>query len=276
MWSDFQRRFRIPQILEYYAATEGNFSLYNCEGRPGAIGRIPPFLAHRAPVALVKYDVEAEAPARDAAGRCVRCAPHEAGEALGEIVSANGATRFEGYTDSAASATKILRNVFAAGDAWYRTGDLMRQDEQGFFYFVDRVGETYRWKGENVSTTEVAAVIAACPGVADAAVYGVCVPSSEGRAGMAAVVVAPDFDLNELRRALVARLPDYARPLFIRVVTAIELTGTFKLRKHELALEGYDLTRVRDALYMDDAAQGAYVPLDSKLHARLKARQLRL
>ena len=276
VWSDFQRRFRIPQILEYYAATEGNFSLYNCEGRPGAIGRIPPFLAHRAPVALVKYDVEAEAPARDAAGRCVRCAPHEAGEALGEIVSANGATRFEGYTDSAASATKILRNVFAAGDAWYRTGDLMRQDEQGFFYFVDRVGETYRWKGENVSTTEVAAVIAACPGVADAAVYGVCVPSSEGRAGMAAVVVAPDFDLNELRRALVARLPDYARPLFIRVVTAIELTGTFKLRKHELALEGYDLTRVRDALYMDDAAQGAYVPLDSKLHARLKARQLRL
>jgi len=276
VWSEFQRRFRIPQILEYYAATEGNFSLYNCEGRPGAIGRIPPFLAHRAPVALVKYDVEAEAPARDAAGRCVRCAPHEAGEALGEIVSANGATRFEGYTDSAASATKILRNVFAAGDAWYRTGDLMRQDEQGFFYFVDRVGETYRWKGENVSTTEVAAVIAACPGVADAAVYGVCVPSSEGRAGMAAVVVAPDFDLNELRRALVARLPDYARPLFIRVVTAIELTGTFKLRKHELALEGYDLTRVRDALYMDDAAQGAYVPLDSKLHARLKAGQLRL
>ena len=276
VWSDFQRRFRIPQILEYYAATEGNFSLYNCEGRPGAIGRIPPFLAHRAPVALVKYDVEAEAPARDAAGRCVRCAPHEAGEALGEIVSANGATRFEGYTDSAASATKILRNVFAAGDAWYRTGDLMRQDEQGFFYFVDRVGDTYRWKGENVSTTEVAAVIAACPGVADAAVYGVCVPSSEGRAGMAAVVVAPDFDLNELRRALVARLPDYARPLFIRVVTAIELTGTFKLRKHELALEGYDLTRVRDALYMDDAAQGAYVPLDSKLHARLKAGQLRL
>ena len=276
VWSEFQRRFRIPQILEYYAATEGNFSLYNCEGRPGAIGRIPPFLAHRAPVALVKYDVEAEAPARDAAGRCVRCAPHEAGEALGEIVSANGATRFEGYTDSAASATKILRNVFAAGDAWYRTGDLMRQDEQGFFYFVDRVGETYRWKGENVSTTEVAAVIAACPGVADAAVYGVCVPSSEGRAGMAAVVVAPDFDLNELRRALVARLPDYARPLFIRVVTAIERTGTINLRKHELALEGYDLTRVRDALYMDDAAQGAYVPLDSKLHARLKAGQLRL
>jgi fatty-acyl-CoA synthase len=276
VWSEFQRRFRIPQILEYYAATEGNFSLYNCEGRTGAIGRIPPFLAHRVPVALVKYDVEAAAPVRDAAGRCVRCAPHEAGEALGQIVSANGATRFEGYTDVAASATKILRDVFAAGDAWYRTGDLMRQDEQGFFYFVDRVGDTYRWKGENVSTAEVAAVIAACPGVTDAAVYGVAVPGTEGRAGMAAVVPAPDFDPGELRRALLARLPDYARPLFIRIVTAIELTGTFKLRKAELALEGYDLGRVRDALYMDDATRGAYVPLDKELHARLKAGQLRL
>jgi fatty-acyl-CoA synthase len=276
VWSEFQRRFRIPQILEYYAATEGNFSLYNCEGRPGAIGRIPPFLAHRVPVALVKYDIEAAAPARDAAGRCLRCAPQEPGEALGQIVSANGATRFEGYTDGAASATKILRDVFAAGDAWYRTGDLMRQDEQGFFYFVDRIGDTYRWKGENVSTAEVAAVVAACPGVTDAAVYAVAVPGTEGRAGMAAVVPAADFDPAELRRALVARLPDYARPLFIRIVTAIELTGTFKLRKHELALEGYDPGRVRDTVYIDDATRGAYVPLDSELHARLIAGQLRL
>ena len=276
VWREFQQRFHIPQILEYYAATEGNFSLYNCEGRPGAIGRIPPFLAHRLPVALVKYDLEAQAPARDAAGRCVRCVPHEPGEALGQIVSENGATRFEGYTDDAASAKKILRDVFAPGDTWYRTGDLMRQDEQGFFYFVDRVGDTFRWKGENVSTTEVAAVIAACPGVADAAVYGVSVPGTEGRAGMAAVVAAPDFDLGKLRRALVARLPDYARPLFLRIVSALELTGTFKLRKQELALEGYDPARVRDALYLDDAARNAYVPLEAELHARLQAGKLRL
>src|SRR5215469_2139170 len=276
VWREFQQRFRIPQILEYYAATEGNFSLYNCEGRPGAIGRIPPFLAHRVPVALVKYDVETAAPARDASGRCVRCAPHEAGEALGQVVSENRATRFEGYTEDAASASKILRDVFAPGDAWYRTGDLMRQDEQGFFYFVDRVGDTFRWKGENVSTTEVAGVIAACPGVADAAVYGVSVPGTEGRAGMAAVVAASDFDLAELRRALVARLPDYARPLFVRIVSALELTGTFKLRKQELALEGYDRARVRDALYMDDPARGAYVPLDAELHARLQTGMLRL
>jgi fatty-acyl-CoA synthase len=275
VWSEFQRRFRIPQILEYYAATEGNFSLYNCEGRPGAIGRIPPFLAHRLPVALVKFDLETGAPVRDASGHCVRCAPQEAGEALGQTLDAHGGTRFEGYTDDTASSKKILRDVFAAGDAWYRSGDLMRQDEQGFFYFVDRVGDTFRWKGENVSTTEVAGVIAACRGVAEAAVYGVQVPATEGRAGMAALVTDEHFNLGELRRSLVERLPEYARPLFLRIVSSIELTGTFKLRKQELAGEGYDPARVCDALYMDDPASQAYVPLDGELHARLQAGKLR-
>ena len=276
VWGEFQQRFRIPQILEYYAATEGNFSLYNCEGRPGAIGRIPPFLAHRLPVALVKFDLDAAAPVRNASARCVRCAPHEPGEAIGQILDAHGATRFEGYTDAAASSKKILRDVFAPGDAWYRTGDLMRQDEQGFFYFVDRVGDTFRWKGENVSTTEVAGVIAGCPGVMDVAVYGVSVPGTEGRAGMAALVTGEGFDLAELRRALRERLPAYARPLFLRIVTAIELTGTFKLRKQELALEGYDPARVRDAVYVDDGGRNAYVRLDDELHERLQAGVLRL
>ena len=276
VWPAFQQRFRIPQILEYYASTEGNFSLYNCEGRVGAIGRIPPFLAHRVPVALVKFDLESGAPLRDAGGRCVRCAPHEVGEALGQIVAAHGGTRFEGYTDAAASAGKVLRQVFAPDDAWYRTGDLMRQDEQGFFYFVDRVGDTFRWKGENVSTTEVAAVIAACPKVTDVAVYGVAVPGSDGRAGMAAVVVEDGFDPAELRRALSRQLPPYARPVFLRIVGALQITGTFKLRKQELAAQGYDPARIRDALYLDDAAAQCYLPLDAARYLRLQAGELRL
>jgi fatty-acyl-CoA synthase len=276
VWSEFQARFRIPEILEYYAATEGNFSLYNCEGRVGAIGRIPPFLAHRVPVTVVRFDLGAAAPARDSQGRCRRCAPGEMGEAIGQILDTSAATRFEGYTDPAASGKKILRGVFAPGDAWYRTGDLMRQDEQGFFYFVDRVGDTFRWKGENVSTTEVESVIASCAKVSDVAVYGVTVPGTEGRAGMAALVVAADFDPGELRRALAARLPEYARPVFLRIVPAIELTGTFKLRKQELALEGYDQGRIGDALYVDHAAAGAYVRLDAALHRRLLAGELRL
>jgi fatty-acyl-CoA synthase len=276
VWPEFQQRFRIPQILEYYAATEGNFSLYNCEGRVGAIGRIPPFLSHRVPVALVKYDVDAAMPARDTTGRCVRCSPDEAGEAIGQIVGAGGTTRFEGYTETAASGKKILRDVFAPGDAWYRTGDLMRRDEQGFFYFVDRVGDTFRWKGENVSTTEVAGVIAGVAHVTDVAVYGVEVPRSDGRAGMAALVVEEGFELAELRRILALRLPAYARPLFIRIVDAIELTGTFKLKKQDLAMQGYDPGTISDTLYIEDAARDAFTRFDAPVYQRLQAGALRL
>jgi fatty-acyl-CoA synthase len=275
VWEPLQRRFRIPRILEYYASTEGNFSLYNCEGRVGAIGRIPPFLAHRMPVALVKYDADAAAPARDRQGRCVRCAADEIGEAIGQILDGGGTSRFEGYADAQASARKVLHDVFAAGDTWYRTGDLMRRDAQGFFYFVDRVGDTFRWKGENVSTTEVAAAVAACPGVAEAAIYGVGVPHTEGRAGMVALVTGKDFDLGELRRALAA-LPAYARPVFVRIVAAIEVTATFKLRTQELSRQGYDPGAVSDAIYLDDAARGEYVPLDQPLYEQLVSGALRL
>jgi fatty-acyl-CoA synthase len=269
VWVAFQRRFRIPQILEYYAATEGNFSLYNCEGRPGAIGRIPPFLAHRMPVEIVRFDVDAGAPLRDAHGRCVRCAADEVGEAIGQILDERGTTRFEGYADPAASRSKVLHDVFTPGDAWYRTGDLMRRDAQGFFYFVDRVGDTFRWKGENVSTTEVADVIGRCPGVAEAAVYGVPVPNADGRAGMAAIVTGPGFELSELHRRVAAELPPYARPLFVRIVTALELTGTFKQRTRELARDGYDPHQVSDELYLDDATRQEYVRLDAELYRRL-------
>src|SRR5258708_1478853 len=157
VWVPFQTRFKIPRILEYYASTEGNFSLYNCEGRPGAIGRIPAFLANRLPVALLRFDVEKSEPARNPAGFCERCAPNEIGEAVGLMPDSGSerAGRFEGYADAEASSRKVLRNVFKEGDSWYRTGDLMRRDERGFYYFVDRVGETYRWKGENGSTARV-------------------------------------------------------------------------------------------------------------------------
>jgi fatty-acyl-CoA synthase len=277
VWEEFQSRFRIPQILEYYAATEGSFSLYNCEGRTGAIGKIPAFLAHRVPVALVKFDTEGGAPVRDEGGHCLRCAPNETGEALGALsrASARLGGRFEGYADPEASKEKILRDVFAEGDAWYRTGDLMRQDDQGFFYFVDRVGDTFRWKGENVSTGEVTAVISACPGVSEAAVYGVAVPGTEGRAGMVAVVVAPQFNLAALRRHL-KTLPAYARPLFLRIVPSIELTGTFRLKKNELALQGYDPARVSDPMYFDDRVLETYVKVDAALYERIRAGSLRL
>jgi len=275
IWQKFKSRFRIPQILEYYAATEGTFSLYNCEERVGAIGKIPAFLQHRVPVALVKFDTESDTPLRDATGRCLRCAPNDVGEAIGAVSQTSGEPggRFEGYADPEVSKKKILRNVFAEGDSWFRTGDLMRQDDQGFFYFVDRVGDTFRWKGENVSTSEVAAVISACPGVAEATVYGVELPGTEGRAGMAAVVTRAPFDLETFRRH-VAALPGYARPLFLRIVPSIQLTDTFRLKKHELAAQGYDPTLITDELYFDDPELRRYIPLDAILHERIRTGDL--
>jgi fatty-acyl-CoA synthase len=277
VWREFQERFRIPRILEFYAATEANFSLYNCEGKPGAIGRIPPFLAHRFPVALVKFDDVAGAPVRDADGFCTRCDVNEIGEAISKIVDDGSApqSKFDGYSDAEASAKKVLRNVFVLGDAWFRTGDLMRKDGEGFFYFVDRIGDTFRWKGENVSATEVADAIAATPGVIEAVVYGVSVPGAEGRAGMAAIVTGPEFELGAFHRDLAGRLPEYARPLFLRLLAEIAVTGTFKPMKADFARGAYDPSATSDAIHFYDRARQAFVRLDDALYQRIQSRQVR-
>jgi fatty-acyl-CoA synthase len=251
VWRAFEERFAIPRILEFYAATEGNFSLYNVEGKVGAIGRMAGLLAARNPIALVKFDFAAERPQRGADGLCIRCETGEAGEAIGRISSDkhDPSARFEGYTNPAETEKKILRNVFAPGDAYMRSGDLMRLDAQGFYYFVDRIGDTFRWKGENVSTLEVAAALEACPGVAEAVVYGVAVSGAEGRAGMALLCGEGLLDLVEIAHHLRA-LPEYARPVFLRLGRRIETTATFKHRKPALANEGFDPARVADPLYV--------------------------
>ncbi len=278
VWEHFQRRFGIPQILEFYAATEGNITMFNAEGKPGAIGRIPPFLAHRSPVALVKFDVDSGAPLRDAQGFCTRCAANEPGEAIGLIADDEAAHggRFEGYTSAAETEKKVLRNVFKTGDAWFRTGDLMRKDDAGYFHFVDRVGDTFRWKGENVSTAEVAEAIGTFPGIAEATVYGVAVPGADGRAGMAAIATTGPLDLAGLRQHVNARLPAYARPLFLRVRGEIEVTATFKHMKNELTREGFDPGATTDPLYVNDDRRAAYVPLDRALYARIQSGSVRL
>jgi fatty-acyl-CoA synthase len=268
VWEAFQSRFAIPEVLEFYAATEGNFSLYNVEGRVGSIGRVPSLLAHRFPAAIIQLDADQRAPLRGPDGLCLPCARGEVGEAVGRIGKADqGGGRFEGYTDRAETEKKILRDVFAKGDAWFRTGDLMRLDEQGFFYFVDRVGDTFRWKGENVATTEVNEAIGHCAGVIEASVYGDTGPGAEGRAGMAALAVAPGFDRDALHATLAERLPAYARPLFLRIVPHFAHTETFKQKKSLLADEGFDPDRIRDPLYVD--RDGRYQPLDREAFARI-------
>ncbi len=278
VWDAFKERFRIPRIFEFYAATEGGVSLFNVEGKRGAIGRVPGYLTHRFSPVLVKFNVEKGEPLRDDQGFCIRCAPNEVGEAIGKIVDdpSNVGSRFEGYTDERASDKKILRDVLKPGDAWVRSGDLMRKDEKGFYYFVDRIGDTFRWKGENVATSEVSEAICEFPGVKHANVYGVTVPASEGRAGMAALVADPAINLSGLREHLYGRLPAYARPRFLRIQDEIEVTGTFKYSKTDLARQGYDPVATSDTIYLDDPESGAFIQLDKALYDRIQAGQIRL
>jgi fatty-acyl-CoA synthase len=270
IWEAFAGRFAIPRILEFYAATEGNFSLFNVEGKPGAIGRIPPLLAHRFPASIVTVDADSGSPIRGDDGLCIACAPGEVGEAVGRIGTADqGGGPFEGYTDRAETEKKILRDVFAEGDAWFRTGDLMLRDGQGYFHFVDRVGDTFRWKGENVATSEVNEAIRDCPGVLDASTYGVAVPGADGRAGMAALVVGQGFDFRIFAEHLSRRLPVYAHPVFVRFCRALDATDTFKQKKQRLIHEGFDPSVMGDPLFLRNPATGDYRPIDQAVHARI-------
>jgi fatty-acyl-CoA synthase len=277
VWDGFKNRFSIPQIFEFYASTEGGVSLFNVQGKRGAIGHIPGYLTHRFSPALVVFDVEKGEPVRDAQGFCIRCAHNEAGEAIGKGSDdpSNIGSRFEGYTNTEASERKILRHVFEVGDVWIRTGDLMRKDEQGYFYFVDRIGDTFRWKGENVATCEVAEAICAFPGVKHANVYGVTVPATEGRAGMATLVTEDELDLAEFRQHLMERLPPYARPLFLRIRKNMDLTGTFKYSKTDLVRQGFNPASSDDVVYFNHLELGAFTRLDQELYERIQMGAIR-
>ena len=274
IWPSFQKRFAIPRIVEFYGATEGNVSMLNYDGTVGAVGRLPRYMRGVFTNRLVGFDIAEEKPVRGRDGFCIECEPDETGEAIGRITKEAGHT-FDGYTGEADTKKKILRDAFEKGDAWFRTGDLMRQDKHGYFYFVDRVGDTYRWKGENVSTAEVAETIHAVGGIAEANVYGVRVPGADGKAGMAAMVAGDGFDLARLHAEVHARLPPYARPLFLRLQASIDHTSTFKQRKVNLVDEGFDPRRTGEPIYFDDGA-GGYVRVDEPLFQALSAGRIRL
>jgi len=278
VWDAFKDRFRIPEILEFYAATEGNISLFNVQGKRGAIGHIPGYLAHRFAPALVLFDFERGEPIYNELGFCVPCAPGQIGEALGKVIDdpTSVGHRFDGYKSEDESQNKVLRNVFANGDTWIRSGDLMRKDEQGFFYFVDRVGDTFRRKGENVATSEVSAAIREFPGITHANVYGVTILGTEGRVGMAALVADTKLDLSGFHQHLMRRLPHYARPLFLRIRTSADITGTFKYSTTELARQGYNPDAIADPLYFDLIESNQFVPLDENLYHRIQSGEIRL
>lgn len=261
VWKAFQTRFRVPKLIEFYGSTEGNVKLMNFDGETGACGRIPPYAAkHFRHIAFVKVDPETETPLRGVDGHCVRAGHGETGEALGRVGD-DVTTRFEGYHDEMASNAKVLRNVFEKGDAWFRTGDLMRQGDHGYIYFVDRLGDTYRWKGENVSTNEVADALAHVPGIETANVYGVAVPGTDGKAGMASITTNGYLDHKHILDQLSSRLPRYAIPVFIREQQEATTTTTFKYRKSDLVEQGFSPEAAGDRVWYANPETGEYEPL---------------
>jgi len=273
IWRDFKARFGIRRITEFYAASEGNVSFANLLNKDCTIGMTT------ARIALVRYDVDGDEIARDAAGRCVEVAPGEPGLLLGQI---NEEAVFEGYTSVEATEQKIVRDALEPGDAWFNSGDLLRQVDVGFalgfphYQFVDRTGDTFRWKSENVSTNEVGEILNGFGQVAQSNVFGVAVPGADGRAGMAAVLLAEgcaELDLDAFSDYVCAQLPVYARPVFLRVQREMAVTGTFKLVKTELRDAGYDPARVEDPLYVLKPGASRYEPLDDEYFARLQSGQ---
>ncbi len=273
VWLEFKERFGIERIAEFYGSSEGNVGFVNLLNKDCTVGTTT------IPHALVKYDVDADEIVRDANGHCIKVDKGEPGLLLGKITSQ---TVFEGYTSSEATEQKILRDAFKEGDAWFNTGDLMKTVDVGFamglkhYQFVDRVGDTFRWKSENVSTNEVGEIINTHPQVAFCNVYGVEVPKADGRAGMAAIVLAEgvdELDLATFSAHVNSQLPAYARPVFLRILPEMDTTGTFKMVKGDLRKEAYDLRQVSDALYVMKPGATVYEPLDETLAAQIEAGQ---
>jgi fatty-acyl-CoA synthase len=274
IWPVMKERFRIPEILEFYGSTEGNVSMFNFDGRQGAIGRAPKWLRKKFNVRLVQFDLEAEAPIRGTDGFCIECGPGQIGECIGQI-GGDARAEYTGYADKAASEAKILHNVFEKGDRWFATGDLMKTDADGYFYFIDRIGDTFRWKGENVSTNEVSERLLGMPGVLEANVYGVEVPGAEGRAGMAGLVVGPEFDIKAFGDEVARELPPFSQPLFVRLLPAIETTGTFKPRKMDMVADGFDPAKVKGPLFFHNPKRG-YIKVTKGVFEKLQGELIKL
>ena len=271
VWPTFKQRFGINRITEFYGASEGNVAFANLLNKDCTIGMTS------AKIALVRYDVDADEIVRDANNRCIEVESGEPGLLLGHI---NPAAEFEGYTDKAATDQKVLRDVLEEGDAWFNTGDLIREVDVGFslgyahYQFVDRTGDTFRWKSENVSTNEVADIVGRFPGIEFCNVYGVAVPAADGRAGMAAISLMDGgtaLDVAAFADHVRRELPAFARPVFLRIQPRMDLTGTFKMVKGDLKREGYDIDLVDDPVYAMKPGASAYEPLDADFLAKIKA-----
>lgn len=280
-WKQFQIRYHVEQIVEFYAATEGNVGLFNCFGKVGALGFVPRSLDIVYPLKLIRTDDEDQSkPLRNHNGFCIECSVNEVGLLVSEISSSNlnPSRRFDGYSDKTSTQEKILTHVFRENDRYFNTGDLLYRDAEGFFFWSDRVGDTFRWKGENVSTAEVSEVLSLCDNVQDVVVYGVTVPNTDGRAGMAAIAANGKIDLVKLADKLSKNLPVYARPLFLRIIKGEKLpvTSTHKHIKTDFVKESFDLDNCKgDSLYYLDVKNNIYYPLTKDILQQILANKIR-
>ncbi|XP_072228696.1 long-chain fatty acid transport protein 6 [Leuresthes tenuis] len=266
VWREFQSRFGNIKMCEVYGSTEGNLCFMNHIGKTGTVGRSNFFYRLLFKYDLVKYDMVKDEPVKGQNGFCQRVKMGETGLLLSKV---SNISPFFGYAGSKQlTEKKLMRNVFVKGDAYFNTGDLMAEDQEGFICFRDRVGDTFRWKGENVATTEVTETLGLVDFVQEVNVYGVEVPGHEGRAGMAALIIRPGltFDGKKLFEHAVRDLPAYARPLFIRLQEVMEMTSTFKQQKFQLVQSGFNPSSISDPLYVLDYHQRSYIPLADQIY----------
>ncbi|KAM6434681.1 long-chain fatty acid transport protein 3 [Liasis olivaceus] len=271
VWREFRRRFGDVRVVEIYGMTEGNISLFNYTGTVGAVGRASWIYKCFSPFELVRFDAVQGGPVRDEAGRCQRVDPGEPGLLIAPVTSRSPFLGYAGGREL--SEAKLLHGVFANGDVYFNSGDLMVQDAEGFISFWDRTGDTFRWKGENVATTEVGEILSTLDGLREVTVYGVTVPGHEGRAGMATMVLQPgrDFDGAHVYHHVAEHLPPFAWPRFLRIQSHLEMTETFKQKRFRLVAEGFDPTQISDPLFFLDGATKTYIPLTPAVWKRIVA-----
>jgi solute carrier family 27 fatty acid transporter 1/4 len=277
IWNRFQTRFGISRVSEFYAATEGVSASCNHDNKPGAVGHVIISFPFPPSIILVKRDPQTGRYVRDDRGFLVQTGVNEPGELISPVDQSDQFRQYHGYSNRKATENKLIHNVFRQGDTYYKSGDVLRMDEEGYLYFCDRTGDTFRWKGENVSAAEVEGVMQKILGLKDVLVYGVVVRGADGRAGMAAINTDEDsLDISDLYRKLSVELPRYAVPIFIRLTSSVALTSTFKLKKTQAREEGYDLGRVSDPLFLLHPSQGRYVRLTPELVLELENGNLKL
>ena len=268
VWDMFRNRFGVKRITEIYGSSEGNVSFLNILNKDSTIG------TGSVVVMLVKYDIENDEIVLDENGKVIEVEPGEAGLMLGQI---DDRYKFDGYKSADATNDKILTDLREPGDRWFNTGDLIRKIDGGFamglphYQFVDRVGDTFRWRAENVSTNEVGEILNACEQVEISNVYGVDIPGAEGKAGMAAITLSPGQKFNPaaFTEFVDRELPVFARPVFVRIEQEQDTTGTFKLFKGKLKQQAYHLDQIEEPIYVRQPKADQYELLDRAFYEQL-------